>query len=427
MKNAIKRIFAREILDSRGNPTVEVDIELDSGVTSRAAAPSGASTGIHEAVEIRDGDKNRYGGKGVLKAVNNVNEKIAKVLIGKDVTQQADLDEAMLQLDGTQNKEKIGANAICAVSLAIARTASIAINLPLYKHLSKDNAALLPVPLMNILNGGVHANWQGPDFQEYMIVPHGARNFREALRWSSEVYQMLKKILKEKGLSTNVGDEGGFVPNVSSNEEPLKLITEAIEKAGYKPGGQIGISLDTASSSFYEDDTYNLRTENKRLTAQEMVEKFRQLSEKYPIISIEDGLAEDDWDGWKFLNQKIGDKIELVGDDLLVTNVKRIERGITENVANAVLIKVNQIGTITETVRAIERANKAGWGVIVSHRSGETVDTFISDFTVAMGTGAIKTGAPCRGERIEKYNRLLRIEEELDNAARYAGRNAFVR
>jgi enolase len=427
MKNAIKRIFAREILDSRGNPTVEVDIELDSGVTSRAAAPSGASTGIHEAVEIRDGDKNRYGGKGVLKAVNNVNEKIAKVLIGKDVTQQADLDEAMLQLDGTQNKEKIGANAICAVSLAIARTASIAINLPLYKHLSKDNAALLPVPLMNILNGGVHANWQGPDFQEYMIVPHGARNFREALRWSSEVYQMLKKILKEKGLSTNVGDEGGFVPNVSSNEEPLKLITEAIEKAGYKPGGQIGISLDTASSSFYEDDTYNLRTENKRLTAQEMVEKFRQLSEKYPIISIEDGLAEDDWDGWKFLNKKIGDNIELVGDDLLVTNVKRIERGITENVANAVLIKVNQIGTITETVRAIERANKAGWGVIVSHRSGETVDTFISDFTVAMGTGAIKTGAPCRGERIEKYNRLLRIEEELDNAARYAGRNAFVR
>ena len=427
MKNAIKRIFAREILDSRGNPTVEVDIELNNGICGRAAAPSGASTGIHEAVEIRDGDKSRYGGKGVLTAINNVNEKIAKVLAGRDVTIQAELDKAMLDLDGTPNKEKIGANAICAVSLAIARTAAMASNLPLYKYLGGPDANTLPVPLMNVLNGGVHANWQGPDFQEYMIVPHGAENFKEALRWSSEVYQTLKKLLKVKGLSTNVGDEGGFVPGVSSNEQPLELITEAIEKSGYKPGGQISISLDTASSSFYEEGAYNLRTENKKLTAQEMVDRFAQLAGQYPIISIEDGLAEDDWAGWKLLNLKIGDKIELVGDDLLVTNVQRIERGITECVANAVLIKVNQIGTITETISAIQKAKQAGWGIIVSHRSGETIDTFISDFSVAMGTGAIKTGAPCRGERIEKYNRLLRIEEELTKAARYAGRRAFVR
>ena len=427
MKNNIKRIFAREILDSRGNPTVEVDVELESGIMSRAAAPSGASTGIHEAVEIRDADKGRYGGKGVLKAISNVNDKIAAVLIGRDATEQTKLDETMIKLDGTPNKEKLGANAICAVSLAIARTAAMAVKTPLYKYLSKTESTLLPVPLMNVLNGGVHANWQGPDFQEYMIVPHAAENFKEALRWSSEVYQTLKKTLKEKGLSTNVGDEGGFVPRVASNEEPLKLITEAVEKAGYKPGAQISISLDTASSSFYEEGAYNLRTENKKLTVQEMVDRFAQLAGQYPIISIEDGLAEDDWAGWELLNQKIGDKIELVGDDLLVTNVKRIERGITENVANAVLIKVNQIGTITETIRAIERATEAGWGVIVSHRSGETIDTFISDFTVAMGTGTIKTGAPCRGERIEKYNRLLRIEEELANAARYAGRRAFVR
>ncbi|UCG29211.1 MAG: phosphopyruvate hydratase [candidate division WOR-3 bacterium] len=425
--NSIKSILAREILDSRGNPTVEVDVELNNGMTGRAAAPSGASTGIHEAVELRDGDKSRYGGKGVLTAINNVNDKIARVLVGKDVTKQEELDKLMLDLDETPNKEKIGANAICAVSLAIARAAAMANNLPLYKYLGGPQASLLPVPLMNVLNGGMHANWQGPDFQEYMIVPHGAANFKEALRWSSEVYQTLKKSLKEKGLSTNVGDEGGFVPKVSSNEQPLELIMEAIEKSGYKPGSQISISLDTASSSFYEDGVYNLRTESKKLSSHEMIERYTSLCEKYPIISIEDGLAEDDWKGWKLLNQKIGQKIELVGDDLLVTNVQRIERGIAESVANAVLIKVNQIGTITETISAIERAKKAGWGVIISHRSGETVDTFIADFTVAMSTGAIKTGAPCRGERIEKYNRLLRIEEELANAARYAGRKAFVR
>lgn len=427
MANKIKKIFAREILDSRGNPTVEVDIELDNGVKGRAAVPSGASTGIHEALELRDGDKTRYGGKGVLKAVANVNEKIAPELIGKDVTRQTELDKMMLDIDGTSNKKNLGANAICGVSLAIARTAAQSQHQPLYRYLGGAKAALLPVPLMNVLNGGVHANWQGPDFQEYMIVPHGASNFREALRWSSEVYQVLKKILKEKGLNTSVGDEGGFVPTVASNEDPLTLITEAIEKAGYKTEQQISISLDTASSSFYEDGKYNLRTEGKKLSSAEIVDRFNSLVGKYPIISIEDGLAEDDWQGWKLLHDKIGNKVELIGDDLLVTNVQRIKRGIEESVANAVLIKVNQIGSLTETIEAINLAKESGWGVIISHRSGETIDSFIADFTVAMDTGAIKTGAPCRGERIEKYNRLLRIEEELKSDALYAGRKAFVR
>ena len=423
----IKNVFAREILDSRGNPTVEVDIELENGVTGRAAVPSGASTGIHEALEMRDGDKKRFGGKGVLKAVANINDKIAAVLKGKDINEQAALDKEMLDLDSTPNKQNLGANAICGVSLAIARTAAQAAGVPLYQYLGGTDAVTLPVPLMNVLNGGVHGNWQGPDFQEYMIVPHGASNFKEALRWSSEVYQVLKKILKGKGLTTSVGDEGGFVPRVTSNEDPLQLIIEAIEKTGYEPGKQISISLDTASSSFYEEGAYNLRTENKKLDASGMVERFTSLCERYPIVSVEDGLAEDDWDGWKLLNQKIGNRVELVGDDLLVTNVQRIRRGIEDNVANAVLIKVNQIGSLTETIEAINMAKKANWGVIVSHRSGETVDSFIADFTVAMSTGAIKTGAPCRGERIEKYNRLLRIEEELGAKAKYAGRKAFVR
>jgi enolase len=425
--DTIKKIFAREILDSRGNPTLEVDIELNNGIKGRAAVPSGASTGIHEALEIRDGDAKRYAGKGVLKALSNVNDKIAPALIGKDIKQQAELDKTMLELDGTPNKENLGANAICGVSLAIARTAAQAQNQPLYRYLGGADASALPVPMMNVLNGGVHANWQGPDFQEYMIVPHGADNFREALRWSSEVHQILKKILKEKGLNTSVGDEGGFVPTVSSNEEPLKLIIDAIEKAGYKTGDQISIALDTASSSFYKDGKYQLRTENKKLDASEMVERFTSLSGRYPIISIEDGLAEDDWPGWQQLNEKLGARVELIGDDLLVTNVERIARAIKDNAANAVLIKVNQIGSLTETIQAINMAKKANWGVVVSHRSGETIDSFIADFTVAMGTGAIKTGAPCRGERIEKYNRLLRIEEELGNAAAYAGRKAFVR
>lgn len=425
--DTVKNIFAREILDSRGNPTLEVDIELNNGIKGRAAVPSGASTGIHEALEMRDGDTKRYAGKGVLKALGNVNNKIAPALIGKDIKQQADLDKTMLELDGTPNKENLGANAICGVSLAIARTAAQAQNQPLYRYLGGADASTLPVPMMNVLNGGVHANWQGPDFQEYMIVPHGAGNFREALRWSSEVYQILKKLLKGNGLNTSVGDEGGFVPKVSSNEDPLKLIIEAIDKAGYKPGAQISIALDTASSSFYEDGRYQLRTENRKLDALEMVERFISLSERYPIISIEDGLAEDDWSGWQQLNEKLGTNVELIGDDLLVTNVERIARAIKDNAANAVLIKVNQIGSLTETIQAINMAKKAKWGVVVSHRSGETVDSFIADFTVAMGTGAIKTGAPCRGERIEKYNRLLRIEEELGERAQYAGRTAFVR
>lgn len=427
MDTKIKTIVAREILDSRGNPTVEVEIELNSGLKASAAVPSGASTGIHEALELRDKDAKRYGGKGVLKAVLNVNKMIVPELIGKDVMDQENLDELMIKLDGSPNKKKFGANAILGVSMAIARAAAIAQAIPLYKSLGGSDAVLLPVPMMNVLNGGVHANWQGPDFQEYMITPYGANNFREAIRWGSETYHTLKKILKEKGLNTSVGDEGGFVVDVSSNEEPLQLIITAIEEAGYKPGNDIGIALDTASSGFYENGKYILMTEKSELNAEEMVERFASLVNKYPIISIEDGLAEDDWDGWKILNSKLGDKIELVGDDIFVTNVERIERGISENIANAVLIKLNQIGTVTETIAAVKMAQKVKWGTVVSHRSGETVDSFISDFVVAMGAGALKTGAPCRGERVEKYNQLLRIEEELKDSAIYAGRKAFVR
>jgi enolase len=427
MDTKISSIVSREILDSRGNPTVEVEIELNSGLKVRAAVPSGASTGIHEALELRDKDAKRYGGKGVLKAVHNVNKMIAPELIGKDVMDQEGLDQLMIRLDGTPNKNKFGANAILGVSMAIARAAAIAQAIPLYKSLGGSDAVLLPVPMMNVLNGGVHANWQGPDFQEYMITPYGANNFREAIRWGSETYHTLKKILKEKGLNTSVGDEGGFVIDVSSNEEPLQLIITAIEKAGYKPGNDIGIALDTASSGFYENGKYILRTEKNELNAEEMVERFASLVNKYPIISIEDGLAEDDWDGWKILNSKLGDKIELVGDDIFVTNVERIKRGISENIANAVLIKLNQIGTVTETIAAVKMAQKVKWGTVVSHRSGETVDSFISDFVVAMGAGALKTGAPCRGERVDKYNQLLRIEEELKDSAIYAGRKAFVR
>lgn len=425
MDTTIKKVFAREILDSRGNPTVEVEVVLSSGVKARGAVPSGASTGIHEALELRDGDAKRYGGKGVLKAINNVNKVIGPQIIGKDATERTAIDRLILELDGTPNKKVLGANAILGVSIAVARAAAIALDVPLYKYLGGSDAHVLPVPMLNVLNGGMHANWQGPDFQEYMIVPYGAKTFKEALRWGSETYQALKKTLKEKGLSTNVGDEGGFVPQVSSNEEPLAFIIMAIEKAGYKPGEQIGIALDTASSSFYENKKYKLRTEKTELTAEQLVDKFATLITNYPIISIEDGLAEDDWDGWKVLNKKIGKKVELVGDDIFVTNVERIKKGIAENVANAVLIKLNQIGTITETVDAIKTAQKEGWGAIVSHRSGETVDSFISDFCVALGTGAMKTGAPCRGERVEKYNQLMRIEEELGDAATYAGRKAF--
>jgi len=427
MSTMISKVLAREILDSRGNPTVEVEVWLDGGAQGRAAVPSGASTGVHEALELRDGDKARYGGKGTLKAVENVNNKIARVLVGQDALDQARVDRVMLESDGTPNKSKFGANAILGVSLAVARAAAAASHLPLYRYLGGVPAKVLPVPMFNILNGGVHANWQGTDLQEFMIAPVGAPNFREALRWGSETYQALKGVLKSKGYTTGVGDEGGFAPALKTNAEAVEVILQAIEKAGYKPGEQIALALDPASSGFFEDGLYNLRTEGRKVTSAQMVEMYAEWASKYPIVVLEDGLAEDDWDGWKLLNQKIGDKVELVGDDLFVTNVERIQRGIAENAANAVLIKLNQIGTLSETIAAIEMAYKAGWGAMVSHRSGETVDSFIADFTVAMRTGHLKTGAPCRGERVEKYNQLMRIEEELGADAVYAGRQAFVR
>jgi enolase len=427
MKSSIVKIHAREILDSRGNPTVEVEASLEGGAFGRAAVPSGASTGVHEALELRDEDKARYGGKGVLKAVDNVNAKIAKTLVGMDALDQAAVDKAMLDLDGTPNKAKLGANAILGVSLAVARAAAQALGTPLYRYLGGVSATLLPVPMFNILNGGVHANWQGTDFQEFMIAPVGAPNFREALRWGSEVYQSLKGVLKSGGYTVGVGDEGGFAPALKTNADAVELILKAIEKAGYKPGEQISIAIDPASSGFFEDGFYNLRTEGKKVKSAQMVDMYASWVKKYPIVVLEDGLAEDDWEGWKLLNKTIGDKIELVGDDLFVTNVERVARGIRENAANAVLIKLNQIGSISETIATIELARGAGWGAMVSHRSGETVDSFIADLTVAMRTGHLKTGAPCRGERVEKYNQLMRIEEELGAAAVYAGRKAFVR
>lgn len=422
----IVRTFGREILDSRGNPTVEVEVVLDDGAFGRAAVPSGASTGVHEALEMRDGDKSRYAGKGVLKAVEHVNE-IGGAIVGLEALDQSAVDNAMLSLDGTPNKSKLGANAILGVSLAVARAAADSVGLPLYRYLGGLAAKVLPVPMFNILNGGVHANWQGTDFQEFMIAPVGAPSFREAVRWGSEVYHALKGVLKSMGHATGVGDEGGFAPALKTNAEAVEIILRAIEKAGYKPGEQIGIALDPATSGFYEDGLYNLRTEGRKITSAELVELWADWVSRYPIAVLEDGLAEDDWDGWKLLNQTLGDRIELVGDDLFVTNVDRIARGISENVANAVLIKLNQIGTLTETVAAVEMARKAGWGAMVSHRSGETVDSFIADLTVAMATGHLKTGAPCRGERVEKYNQLMRIEEELGAAAVYAGHGAFVR
>ncbi|MBO4522759.1 MAG: phosphopyruvate hydratase [Methanomicrobium sp.] len=429
MNTAIAKIKGREILDSRGNPTVEADVTLSSGAFGRAACPSGASTGVHEAVELRDGDKKRFGGKGVTKAVSAVNNEIAAKIAGMDALKQRDVDAAMIAADGTENKGKLGANAILTVSMAVARSAAQAKGLPLWKYLGEFSGAqpTLPVPCMNIMNGGAHANWQGADLQEFMIAPYGAPSFREALRWGAEVYQTLKTLLKEKGHSTGVGDEGGFAPKVPSNEEPLKLIVEAIKRAGYEPGKDIGIVLDPASSEIYEDGLYNLRTEGRKLTSDEMVEFYKGLCAKYPIVSIEDGLAEDDWEGWKKLTDAIGSKVQLVGDDLFVTNVKRMEMGIEKGVANAVLIKLNQIGSVSETVDAIRLAQKNNWGAMISHRSGETVDSFIADMSVAMGTGQIKTGAPARGERVEKYNQLLRIEEEMGASAKYAGRSAFIR
>ena len=426
-KTEITKVVGREILDSRGNPTVEAEVTLASGIRSRAGVPSGASTGAREALELRDGDTNRFGGKGVLKAVGYINGVINDALKGHDASQQAAIDKVLIDLDGTPNKEKLGANAILGVSLAVARAAAMAADLPLYRYLGGPDAVRLPVPMLNIMNGGAHARWQGSDFQEYMIAPYGAESFKESLRWACEIYHALRSVLMDSGHHVGIGDEGGFSPNVSSNEEPLELIVKGIEKAGLKPGKDVGISLDPAASEFFEEGRYNLRTENRTCSSEEMVDYYEKLVNAYPICSVEDGLAEDDWDGWKVLNSQLGDAIELIGDDLLVTNVEFIARGIRENCANAALIKLNQIGSLTETIEAVKMCQRVGWGACVSHRSGETVDSFIADMTVALDTGHLKTGAPARGERVEKYNQLLRIEEDLGSAARFAGKDAFVR
>jgi enolase len=424
MSSIIEEIVAREILDSRGNPTVEVDVLLESGDLGRAIVPSGASTGAHEALELRDGDKKRFGGKGVLKAVENVNSTIAEALVGLDAADQVGIDAELIELDGTDTKSKIGANAILGVSLACAKAAAAATGLPLYRYLGGVNAHVLPVPMMNIMNGGQHAT-NSTDFQEFMVMPVGAESFREGLRWGAEIYQSLKKVLHDRGLTTTVGDEGGFAPSLPSNEAPLQVIMEAIEKAGYKPGEQIMLAMDPACTELYKDGKYHLARENKVLSSAEMVDYWADIAARYPLISLEDGLAEDDWEGWSMLRAKIGDRVQLVGDDLLVTNVKRLKRAIDERVANSILIKLNQIGSLTETLNAISMAQRAGWTAIVSHRSGETEDVTIADLVVATNAGQIKTGAPARTDRVAKYNQLLRIEEELGDIARYAGRQAF--
>jgi len=422
--SAIKEIKAREVLDSRGNPTVEVDVILESGAMGRAIVPSGASTGEYEAVELRDGDPSRYGGKGVLKAVENVVKVLGPALKGFDAEDQAGLDEKMCGLDGTENKGNLGANAILGVSMAAARAVAAEKGVSLFRYIGGEEAHVLPVPMMNILNGGTHAD-NNVDLQEFMIMPVGAPSFREALRYGAETFHALKAVLKSRGLNTGVGDEGGFAPDLQSNEEALSVIMEAIEKAGYSPGEDICIALDPASSEFYGNGVYTLKAEEKpEKNVEEMVSFYAGLVAKYPIISIEDGLAEDDWDGWKVLTERLGGKIQLVGDDIFVTNTARLERGIKEGVANSILIKVNQIGTLTETYAAVEKARQAGYTAVVSHRSGETEDTTIADIVVALGTGQIKTGSLCRTDRICKYNRLLRIEEELGERAVYPGRSA---
>jgi enolase len=422
----IEDILAREVLDSRGNPTVEVEVLLTDGACGRAIVPSGASTGVHEAVELRDGDKDRYLGKGVLKAVENVNDIIAPHLIDFDPFDQVGLDKALIALDGTENKGKLGANAILGVSMANAIAAAESLGLPLFKYLGGVNGKTLPTPMMNILNGGSHAD-NTVDIQEFMIMPAGAPTFREALRMGAETFHALKSVLKDKGMNTAVGDEGGFAPNLSTNEEAIQVIIEAIEKAGYKPGEDIFIAMDAASSEFYdaENKIYDLKGEGVKRTAEEMVEYWRMLLDKYPIISLEDGLAEDDWEGWALLTKELGDRLQLVGDDLFVTNTKRLADGIEKGVGNSILIKVNQIGTLTETFDAIEMAKKAGYTAVVSHRSGETEDTTIADIVVGLNAGQIKTGSLSRTDRIAKYNQLLRIEEALDDTAIYAGMDAF--
>ena len=420
----IADIRGREILDSRGNPTVEVEVALASGDVGRAAVPSGASTGVHEAHELRDGDKDRFGGKGVLKAVESVNTVLAEALVGMDAADQVEIDSYMCQLDGTPNKAKLGANAILGVSLATAKAAASYFELPLYRYIGGANAHTLPVPMMNILNGGKHAQ-NSTDLQEFMVMPAGAPSFRECLRWGAEIYQSLKKVLSSKNLNTNVGDEGGFAPSLSSNAMAIEVILEAIEKAGYRPGEDVFIALDPAASEIYEDGLYNLACEGRKLTGAEMVDFYADWVEKYPIISIEDGLHEDDWDGWVKLVAAVGDKVQIVGDDLLVTNVERVAKAIDMQAANALLCKVNQIGSLTESIDAVEMSHRAGWAAIVSHRSGETEDATIADIVVALNTGQIKTGAPCRSDRVAKYNQLLRIEEALGESAYFPQMKAF--
>ena len=419
-------VYGREVLDSRGNPTVEVEVTLDDGSFARAIVPSGASTGAFEAVELRDCDKERYLGKGVQNAVANVNEEIAEALIGMDACDQRAIDAEMIELDGTPNKGRLGANAILGASLAVARAAAESAELPLYKYVGGVNANVLPTPMMNILNGGVHAD-NNVDFQEFMIMPVGAESFAEGLRWCAEIYHTLKKVLHDAGLGGGVGDEGGFAPNLKTNEEPLKYITEACEKAGYKPGTDIMFAMDPASTEYYNAETgmYELAGEGVSYTSEQMVDYWEKLVDKYPIISIEDGMAEEDWDGWKMLTDRIGDRVQLVGDDLFVTNPARLKKGIELGVANAILVKVNQIGSLTEALEAVQMAKQAGYACVISHRSGETEDTTIADLSVATNAGQIKTGAPCRSDRIAKYNQLIRIEEELEGSAQYAGMNAF--
>lgn len=419
-------VHAREVLDSRGNPTVEVEVGLDSGVTGSAIVPSGASTGVNEALELRDGDKKRYGGKGVLKAVENVNEKIAEELVGMDPTEQVAIDELMLELDGTENKSKLGANAILAVSMAVAKAAANDLGLPLYRYLGGVYARTLPVPMMNILNGGKHAV-NSTDFQEFMVMPVGAPTFAECLRWGVEIYHSLKKVLHDDGYSTNVGDEGGFAPSLGGNVKAVEVILKAIEQAGYKPGEDVFIALDPAASELYDEETglYTLEIEGRKLDRGQMVDLWEDWINRFPIISLEDGMAETDWEGWALLAQRIGHKVQLVGDDLLVTNVKFVRRAIQEKVANALLMKVNQIGSLTEAIAAIEMSHRAGWAVVTSHRSGESEDATIADIAVAFNTGQIKTGAPARSDRTAKYNQLLRIEEELGDTAIFPGLQAF--
>ncbi len=427
MYTEIEHIKGRQVLDSRGNPTIEVDVRLLDGSLGRAIVPSGASTGIHEALELRDGDKKKYNGKSVTKAVQNVNNKIFDALVGQDATRQREIDRIMIDLDGTLNKSKLGANAILGTSLAVAKAAAASLELPLYQYIGGIYAHLLPSPMMNILNGGAHTGWQSTDAQEFMIMPLGAETFSEGLRWGAEIYHTLKTVLKDHNYATLIGDEGGYAPALGSNAEAVEVILEAVEKAGYKPGEDVAIAIDPAASEFYEEDSglYNLRTEGKKLSSEEMVAFWKDWVDKYPIVSIEDGLAQDDWDGWKKMVAELGDRIQIVGDDLLVTNPERVRRGIREKAANSLLVKVNQIGSLTETIEAVETCQFAGWTAVTSHRSGETEDSTIADLAVALNTGQIKTGAPARSDRVAKYNQLLRIEETLGDMAEYAGWKPF--